>query len=79
MYVGVTNNLQRRIEEHKHKVFVGFTKKYNLTKLVYVEVFKDINEAIIAEKKIKGWLRVKKIQLIESQNPTWKDLSSDIA
>ena len=61
--------------EHKNKLIEGFTKKYNLTKLVYFEEFSRVEDAIAAEKKIKGWLRVKKIKLIESINPEWKDLS----
>ena len=74
LYIGVTNNLLRRGYEHRNKFIDGFTKKYNLTKLVYFEEFNDINEAIAAEKKIKGWLRIKKIKLIESKNPDWEDL-----
>lgn len=75
LYVGVTNNLQRRVFEHQQKLISGYTEKYNLNKLVHYQEFSDINEAIIAEKKIKGWLRVKKNQLISSFNPEWKDLS----
>ena len=75
LYVGVTNDLIRRIYEHKNKLIKGFTQKYNLTKLVYFEEFSRIEDAIAAEKKIKGWLRFKKIKLIESVNPKWKDLS----
>lgn len=74
-YIGVTNNLERRVFEHKNKLVEGFTKKYNLTKLVYFENFSDIDDAIAAEKKLKGWLRIKKVRLIESKNPTWSDLS----
>lgn len=62
--------------EHKNKFLEGFTKKYNLTKLVYFEEFPRIDDAIAAEKKLKGWLRQKKIALIESKNPTWMDLSA---
>ena len=75
LYIGVTNNLQRRIDEHKNKFIKGFTSKYNLTKLVYFQEFTDIQDALAGEKKIKGWLRIKKIKLIESINPEWKDLS----
>ncbi len=75
LYIGVTNDLQRRVYEHKRGTIEGFTKKYNLTKLVYFEEFTNINDAIAAEKKLKGWLRLKKIALIESKNPDWKDLS----
>ena len=74
LYTGVTNDLLRRIHEHRAKLIDGFTKKYNLRKLVYFEEFTDINEGIAAEKKIKGWLRMKKIKLIESKNPKWNDL-----
>ncbi|MBI2049581.1 GIY-YIG nuclease family protein [Candidatus Roizmanbacteria bacterium] len=74
LYTGVTNDLLRRMYEHRAKLIDGFTKKYNLNKLVYFEEFTNINEAIAAEKKIKGWLRIKKIKLIESKNPKWTDL-----
>jgi putative endonuclease len=63
--------------EHKNKIFSGFASKYNLTKLVYFEETSDINAAITREKQIKGWLRKKKIGLIESKNPGWKDLSEE--
>jgi putative endonuclease len=75
LYTGVTNNLERRIYEHKHHLVNGFTKKYRIEKLVYFEETNDINVAISREKQIKGWLRKKKIALIESMNPDWKDLS----
>jgi len=75
LYIGITNDLERRVYEHKNKLIDGFTKKYNLTKLVYFESFNDINDAISSEKKIKGWLRKKKISLIELKNPLWQDLS----
>ena len=74
LYVGVTNNLERRIYEHKHKLRDGFTKKYNLTKLVYFEIFNNINDAIKREKQLKNWHRQWKINLIESKNKEWKDL-----
>ncbi len=74
-YTGVTNDIQRRISEHKQKLVEGFTKKYDLTRLVYIEQFTDINEAITAEKKIKGKSRAYKTDLIVSQNPEWEDLS----
>lgn len=77
LYVGVTNNLQRRVYEHKNKMIRGFTSKYNITKVVYFEVFNDIESAIKREKQIKGWLRKKKIDLIESMNPEWNDLSEE--
>ncbi|OGO24437.1 MAG: hypothetical protein A2144_01520 [Chloroflexi bacterium RBG_16_50_9] len=77
LYTGVTNDLKRRVYEHKNKLVEGFTKKYNIGKLVYHEVCEDIEGAILREKQIKGWLRVKKIALIESINPEWRDLSLD--
>jgi len=70
-YTGVTNDLKRRVYEHKHKLIPGFTNKYNITQLVYFEATPDINAAIAREKQIKGWLRAKKIALIEGTNPTW--------
>lgn len=75
LYTGVTNNLERRIYEHKHHLVNGFTKKYRIERLVYFEETNDINAAISREKQIKGWVRKKKIALIESMNPDWKDLS----
>ncbi len=77
LYTGVTGNLLRRVYEHKNKLVDGFTKKYNITKLVYYEVTDEVSSAIAREKQIKGWLRKKKITLIESMNPEWKDLSSE--
>jgi putative endonuclease len=74
IYTGMTNDLQRRVYEHKRKLVEGFTKRYNITKLVYYEQSSDINEVIRREKQIKGWLRRKKIALIESENPAWEDL-----
>jgi len=75
LYVGVTNDLQRRIYEHKNKLIDGFSKKYNITKLVYYEVCSSINDAIRREKQLKNWHRHWKINLIESFNKEWKDLS----
>lgn len=74
LYTGVTNNLERRIYEHKQKLIEGFTKKYNVSKLIYFESFNTAIEVIEAEKKIKGWVRRKKIILIESKNPEWKEI-----
>ena len=74
---GVTNNLIRRVYEYKNKLNLGFTSKYNITKLFYYEIFSEITKAIAREKQIKGWLRKKKIDLIESVNPDWKDLSQE--
>jgi putative endonuclease len=75
LYTGFTNDLIRRIYEHKNHLVKGFTDKYNITKLVYYEATNDVISAIEREKQIKGWLRKKKIDLIESMNPEWKDLS----
>ena len=75
LYIGVTNNLERRLYEHKNKITRGFTKKYNLTKLIYYETYTDIRNAISREKQLKGWLRIKKITLIDEDNPGWDDLS----
>ena len=77
LYIGVTNNLQRRMYEHKHHLMTGFTSKYDLTRLVYFEETSDVNIAIAREKQIKGWLRAKKVALIESMNPDWRDLSEE--
>ncbi|HXF48633.1 MAG TPA: GIY-YIG nuclease family protein [Verrucomicrobiae bacterium] len=77
LYTGVTNNLERRVYEHKQMLIPGFSKKYRITQLVYFEAGPDIREAISREKQIKGWLRSKKIALIESVNPKWEDLSAD--
>ena len=76
LYPGVTNDLQRRVYQHKQKLSSGFTRKYNLTLLVYFEATPDILAAIAREKQIKGWLRAKKVSLIESANPKWLDLSA---
>ena len=74
MYVGMTNNIERRILEHKNKLIGGFTKKYNVTKLVYYEVFDDVKRCIEREKEIKGWRREKKNKLVEKVNPKWKEI-----
>ncbi len=74
LYVGVTNNLERRLEEHRRGMASEFTRKYKLKKLVYGEEYSDPREAIAREKQIKSWRREKKITLIESQNPKWRDL-----
>ena len=75
LYTGVTNNLERRMYEHKNKLIEGFTSKYNVNKLVYYVHTSSIKSAIAYEKRIKGWSRLKKIQLINSINPDWIDLS----
>jgi putative endonuclease len=77
LYAGVTNDLVPRVYEHKQKIVPGFTSRYNITKLVYFEETTDIRAAIAREKQIKGWLRSKKIALIESFNPAWQDLAAD--
>ncbi len=77
LYTGVTGYLERRTWEHKQKLVKGFSRRYNITRLVYFEASGDIRAAIAREKQIKGWLRSKKIALIESVNPHWKDLSAD--
>ena len=77
LYTGVTNDLSRRISEHKAKLANSFTKKYNINKLVYYEKFNDIEYAVTREKQIKAGSRQKKIDLVESMNKSWKDLSED--
>ena len=77
LYAGVTNDLTRRVYEHKQKVVEGFTKKYNVAKLVYYEATDSIEAAIEREKQVKGWLRRKKVALIESVNPYWEDLAKE--
>ena len=78
LYTGVTNNLKRRVYEHKAKLVKGFTMKYNISKLVYYEVFDDPSSAITREKQIKGGSRKKKIDWIDSMNKEWKDLYQDL-
>lgn len=75
LYIGVTNDIVRRVYEHKEKLADGFTKKYNVNKLVYVESCGDVRDAIAREKQLKGGSRQKKINLINSDNPEWSDLS----
>ena len=77
LYTGVTDNLERRVYEHKNKLLPGFSKRYNISRLVYYETCTDVRAAIAREKQIKGWLRRKKIDLIESVNSTWDDLSAE--
>jgi len=78
VYIGVTNDLQKRIWEHKNKIIKGFTEKYLVDKLVYYEATPDINSAIQREKQLKSWNRKWKLELIEQENPCWKDLYPDI-
>ena len=75
LYVGVTNNLQRRLYEHKNELADGFTKRYHVHKLVYFETTTDVRAAIAREKQIKSWSRARKNALIETMNPKWEDLS----
>ena len=77
LYTSVTGKLEARIFQHKSKQTDGFTKKYNLHRLVYFEAFGNIRDAIAREKQIKGWLRAKKVALLESVNPEWKDLAPE--
>ncbi len=77
LYTGVTNDLRRRLYEHKNKLIPGFTSTYNVDKLVYYAYTSNVNEAIAFEKKIKGWRRSKKDALIEEMNPEWKELKID--
>lgn len=76
LYTGITNDLYKRVWQHKNDIIEGFTKKYQCHKLVYFEETSDIESAILREKQIKGWGRKKKEALIKSQNPHWKDLSA---
>jgi putative endonuclease len=75
IYIGVTNNLERRVYEHAQKLTPGFTSRYNVSRLVYVEETPDVYAAISREKQLKGWRRARKIALIEESNPEWRDLS----
>jgi putative endonuclease len=77
VYTGVINDLEARVFEHKPKRIPGYTQRYNLFKLIYFEAFGDIRDAVRREKQLKGWLRSKKVSLIESVNPRWKDLAED--
>jgi putative endonuclease len=77
LYTGVTNDLERRVVEHKLKLTPGFTSKYNITQLAWFQDFDDVNQAIAAEKTIKAWRRSKKVQLIENLNPGWVDLAAE--
>lgn len=75
LYIGMTNNLIRRLYEHKNKIIKGFTARYNIDKLVYYEITNDVEEAIVREKILKKWNRRKKENLINISNPNWEDLS----
>ena len=78
LYTSVTNDLKRRVFEHKNKLVEGFTKKYNIDKLVFYEIYNDINNAIAREKQIKSGSRAKKIKLIEEMNSRWNDLFDEV-
>lgn len=78
IYIGMTSDINRRVYEHKNKTIDGFTKDYSLDKLIYIENYSDVNEAIKREKQIKAWKRSWKIQLIEKQNPSWIDFSKNL-
>jgi putative endonuclease len=75
LYIGMTNNIERRMNQHKNGTIEGFASKYNCDRLVYWESFDDVRKAIDREKQLKGWTRAKKIALIETQNPRWQDLA----
>ena len=77
VYIGVTDDLMRRLQEHRNDQIDGFTKAYHVHKLVYYESFSDVRYAIAREKQLKGWRRARKNELIESKNPTWADLAGD--
>jgi putative endonuclease len=78
LYTGITNDLKKRIYEHKEKLVEGFTKRYNIRKLVYYEIFKDVRSAILREKQIKSGSRAKKIELVKNMNSEWNDLYSEL-
>lgn len=78
LYVGVTDNLQRRVYEHINELLEGFTQKYNVYSLVYFEIYRDINVAILREKRLKRWKRRWKLRLIESKNPDWRDFYKEL-
>jgi putative endonuclease len=77
LYTGITNNLRRRVRQHKERSIGGFTATYNITRLVYFEGFRYVQNAIEREKRIKAWTRAKRVTLIESANPKWDDLSRE--
>lgn len=78
LYIGVTNDLARRVNEHRQGLVAGFTRKYRVNRLVYFEEFADIRDAIAREKEIKGWRRSRKVSLISGRNPTWEDLAEPL-
>ncbi len=78
LYIGITNDLLERVDQHRNGVFDGFTKTYRVHRLVYFEHFQYVRNAIAREKQLKGWLRIRKIELIEKKNPTWVDLYENL-
>ncbi len=78
IYVGMTNDLRRRVYEHKHKLLSGFSARYNVDRLVHLEHATDVNAAIARESEMKGWSRKKKVALIEANNPAWRDLAEEM-
>lgn len=79
LYVGITNDLARRVSEHKEGRISGFTSKYRVTRLVHFEEFGDVRKAIAREKQLKDWRRSRKVQLVEERNPTWADLAENLS
>ncbi len=77
LYIGVTNNLARRVDRHKNNLVAGFTSRHGVDKLMYYETYGDVRDAIEREKQLKGWSRKKKIALLEKENAQWRDLSED--
>jgi putative endonuclease len=77
LYIGITNNITRRLNQHRSGEIEGFTRRYHLNRLVWIEHFRDVRDAIACEKKLKGWRRKRKVALIESANPRWFDVSDD--
>jgi putative endonuclease len=78
LYIGVTNFLERRVQEHKESLIPGFSQRYKTKKLVYFEAYGDVRNAIAREKQLKRWSRIKKVRLFEKMNPSWRDLSEDL-
>ena len=79
LYIGVTNDLERRVRQHKRRELPGFTSRYFIDRLVYYEETSDVHDAIAREKELKGWVRARKCALIDSMNPTWSDLAAEWA
>ena len=77
LYIGVTNNLERRVAQHKRREVEGFTSRYNIDRLVYYEETDDVYAALNREKQLKGWMRIRKLELVSDMNPEWRDLAAD--